>query len=153
MISIHSKIFQLSNLAKSTSALTNVQKNTNQAISTNDLLSIKNGKLDISSEAREKLTIEVQAQKDKITQQLKDSAKASVEESKDDSENDYLDQLIEQIQEQIKEIKQKLHSLDRENSEQSRQEKKMLESQLMSLNGTLMSLFGKKLKALEEGAK
>ena len=94
--------------------------------------------VNISHEARDKLAQQLQAEK--------------VEEEKNESDTEFLDKMIDQIQEQIKEIKQELRKLNNDNAKEVQQEKKMLESQISSLNGTLLSLYGKKIAALEESA-
>ncbi len=94
--------------------------------------------VNISPEAREKLAEQLQAENN--------------EEEKNEIDTEFLDKMIEQIQEQIKEIQQELRKLNSDNGKEVQQEKKMLESQLSSLNGTLLGLFGKKLAALEESA-
>jgi chromosome segregation ATPase len=94
--------------------------------------------VNISHEARDKLAQQLQAEK--------------VEEEKNESDTEFLDKMIDQIQGQIKEIKQELRKLNNDNAKEVQQEKKMLESQLSSLNGTLLSLYGKKIAALEESA-
>jgi chromosome segregation ATPase len=106
--------------------------------------------VDISPQAQEKLAQE----KNELTQKLElkktNTNSKGVEESNKNNEAKSLDKLIEDTQDRIKEFQKKLRSLRSENSEEAKQEQKMLESQIMSLNAILISLFGKKLEALEQ---
>ncbi len=110
---------------------------------------IASSHVNISPEAREKLAQEQSELGHKLAQQLESD---NIEEEKNESDTEFLDKMIEKIQEQIKEVQQELRKLNNDNSEEVQQERKMLESQIMSLNGTLFGLFGKKLAALEESA-
>ncbi len=105
--------------------------------------------VNISPQAREKLALEQSEQGPKLAQQLQTD---NIEEEKNESDTEFLDKMIEKTQEQIKEIQRELRELNNDNSKEVQQERKMLESQLTSLNGTLLGLFGKKLAGLEESA-
>lgn len=107
--------------------------------------------VDISPEAKDKLAQEKNELGQKLAQQLHPDGVEDTKESKSDVDLEFLDKLIEQTKEQIEEVQQELRELNNDNSEQAQQEKKMLQSQLISLNGTLLGLFGKKLTALEDG--
>jgi uncharacterized protein (DUF305 family) len=121
------------------STLTSANVDVKESHSQNNLQSATSStEVNISHEARDKLAQQLQAEK--------------VEEEKNESDTEFLDKMIDQIQEQIKEIKQELRKLNNDNVKEVQQEKKMLESQLSSLNGTLLSLYGKKIAALEESA-
>jgi len=107
--------------------------------------------VDISPEARDKLAQEQNELGQKLAQQLQDDSVKDTKENKNDVDTEFLDKLIEQTKEQIKEVQQELRKLNNDKSDQAQQDKQMLGSQLMSLNATLLGLFGKKLAALEEG--
>jgi len=109
-----------------------------------------NTQVNISPEAREKLALEQSQLGEKLAQQLQPGNVGDTEENKSDTE--VLDKLIEQIQDQIKDAQQKLREIKSSSSEAVQQEQKIIESQLMSLNATLIGLLGKKLEALEESA-
>ena len=118
-------------------------------IDTNKQYSVaQSTQVSISTQAQEKLAQEKSGLSQELEQQ-NNSAEA-VDRSKSDSETKSLDRLIEETQEKIKEIQEKLRSLKADKSEEAQQEQKMLVSQVMSLNAVLISLFGKKLEALEQ---
>lgn len=105
--------------------------------------------VNLSPEARDKLAQEQSELGQKLAQQLHPDSIEETKESESNVDTEFLEKLIEQTEEQIKEVQQERRELNNDNSEQAQQEKRMLDSQLVSLNGTLLGLFGKKLTALE----
>jgi len=106
-------------------------------------------KVNISPQAQEKLEQEKNDISQKLGLQKENSKAEKTKENKSDTETKSLDKLIGDTQERIKEIQEKIRRLKGKNTEEVQQERKMLESQIMSLNAILISLFGKKLEALE----
>ncbi len=128
--------FTYSSLASvSTDGMSNIaQSNT---IQSNQHNSSSITQVNISPEAREKLAQEQGELGKKLAQQLNPDSTEDTKKSTSGTNMDLLDKLIEQIKEQIEEVQQELRKLNSDNSEQAQQEKKMLESQLLSRNGTL----------------
>ena len=108
--------------------------------------------VNISAQAREKLALEQSEIGQKLAQQFQENSVEDKEEDKNETGTELLDEMIEQIQKQIKETQQALSKLNSDSSKKVQVKQKMLESQLISLNATLLGLFGKKLAALEESA-
>lgn len=99
----------------------------------------------LSDKGLEKLAEEKQTLGEKIKETLtpKDSEKVK---DKAERENDALDKIIDNIKEKIKEVKKELQSLQNDKSENAQKTRKLLNSQLTTLNGALMSMIGKKLE-------
>lgn len=121
----------------------------NSTIQSNHQGQSDSAQVNISPEARDKLAQEQSELGQKLAQQLHPDSVEDTKENKSDVDTEFLDKLIEQTKEKIKEVQQERRALNSDNSEQGQQEKRMLDSQLMSLNGTLLGLFGKKLSAIE----
>ena len=109
---------------------------------------LENKQVSISSEAREKLAKEQSAIGDKLTEQFQQNATKGVDSEKTDSKEDFLDEMLEEIQQQIKDIQQEIRLLSNDNSEKAEQQRKMLETQLISLTATLLNLLGRKLETI-----
>lgn len=122
--------------------------NTAEISGSNNLSSHNN--LSISQEARDKLQQEQREIGKKLGEQLTTAKPDKTETENQDSEITLLDKLIKEVKEQIKETQRKLAQLQNDKSDQAAEKRKLLEAQLMSLNGTLISLIGKKIKAVEE---
>jgi len=108
--------------------------------------------LNISSEGREKLAKENKELGKELAQQLHDKTNNTAKEAEKTNEKDPVDKLISDIQQQIDEIKEKLQALENDESEEAVEQRKALEAQLTSLNGTLMELIGKKMNEVKAPA-
>ncbi|GHE98261.1 hypothetical protein [Thalassotalea profundi] len=105
----------------------------------------------ISSSARDKLAEEKVSIGQKIVENF--TAKKQVDTQKvEESSTESLDAMIEQIEEQITEINEKLNKLNNDKTEDAAKERDALTAQLMNLQGTLISLIGKKLDTVEAEA-
>ena len=108
----------------------------------------ENLQISISSEAREKLAKEQSAIGDMLTEQFKQNATKDVDSDKNDSKEEFLDEMIEKTQQQIRDIQQEVRSLSNDNSEKAEQQRKMLETQIITLTATLLNLLGRKLETI-----
>lgn len=106
--------------------------------------------VNISAEAQEKLAQDKSAFGQSLTQKNEMKPEQSAKSAKAEAESKALDKLIEETQKKIKETQEKLRRLKNDNSEEAKQEQALLESQVMLLNGVLISLFGKKFDALKQ---
>ncbi|WP_286232686.1 hypothetical protein [Thalassotalea sediminis] len=113
---------------------------------------VPNAKVSISDNALEKLAQEQQALGKKLGEQLTSTASESSEDKavSDESELEKIDKLIEKIKEQIEQKQREINALNNDKSEQAEEQRKLLSSELTALNGTLISLIGKKLELLEQ---
>jgi len=104
----------------------------------------------ISPQAREILAQEKSELAQKLAKQIQPDSAEDIENNESESSTKLLDKLIEETQDKIKEAQQELSALKSKNTEEAKQERKMLESQIMSLSVILIGLFGKKLEALKQ---
>jgi len=106
--------------------------------------------VNISSEGREKLALEESELGEKLAKQIQPDSAEDIENNDSERATKLLDKLIEETQDKIKDAQQELRALKTKNTEEAKQEQKMLESQITSLNVILIGLFGKKLESLEQ---
>ncbi|OKY27176.1 hypothetical protein BI291_09615 [Thalassotalea sp. PP2-459] len=142
-----------SSLSTQLSSLRSVRQDnsvTNINIADSHSNSIPSTRVSISAEALEKFEKEQQEIGKKLGEQIIENQTDKTETEPQDSEITQLNKLIKEVKEQIKEAQRKLTELQYEKSTQAEETRKLLETQLMTLTGTLIELIDKKMKAIEK---
>ncbi|MEW6991022.1 hypothetical protein AADZ91_10070 [Colwelliaceae bacterium 6441] len=101
----------------------------------------------LSFEGLEKLKEEEGSLNKRIGRQIYEDYKKDRAKS-EQSDKDPIDELIDNLKEKITDLNKKIKSLRYDNSNGAKLNSRMLNAQLVTLNGTLMSLMGKKIQNL-----
>ncbi|WP_448246689.1 hypothetical protein [Thalassotalea agariperforans] len=134
-----------------------IQKSGNEIIqpatsdnSTTPYSNTKNASIivNLSNEAQKKLAEEQSAIANELAKQTQ-LKKTQQTEEVSETDTERFDKMIEKVQEKIKEVQQQIRALNGEKTEDAQAKRKALDSQLVSLNATLIGLLGKKIEALE----
>jgi len=149
MISINYSTIQVGASLAYSSLTSATAADKNEAAQTNQSWSSPSTLVNISPQAQEKLAQEKSELGQKLAKQIQPDSTEDIKNNESESTK-LLDKLIEETQEKIKEAQQELRALKSNNTEEAKQEQKMLESQIMSLSALLIGLLGKKLEALEQ---
>ena len=103
--------------------------------------------LSISTDSREKLEQDQKALGEEAIKSVDEKSTNSA--STDEDAEDPLDEIIKQLKEQIKDLKEKLQDIKYDDSVAADNQRKILDAELISLNGALLYVIGKKFEALK----
>lgn len=105
--------------------------------------------VNISTAGKDKLKQEQSQVGKSIAEQIHEQSQTTTDEIKSATEQNRLDKMIKEVKEQLKSVQQELSKVKNNRQDKSDKRENLLRAQLITLNGTLIALIGKKMEALK----
>ncbi len=121
----------------------------NNTPSISDRSSNSGAQVNISQAGKTKLEQEQSEIGKSIAEQINEQSQTNTDEIKSATEQNRLDKMIKEVKEQLKSVQQELSKVKNSRFEDSDKKENLLRSQLITLNGTLIALIGKKMETLK----